>query len=97
MGASPGPPYCCRDRGFPAGVIVATHAALTLETVHTDRSLRAALGGRDIICRANDVLMERFHIDAVDASSSLTRLAEESHRPVVVAEELLQAKEAANK
>lgn len=86
--------------GAPAqedGEIVATHTALTLEAVHHDRNHRSALGSRDIIGQAKGVLMERFDIDAVDAFSLLTRLAEESHRPVVViAKELLDAKEATN-
>ncbi len=76
-----------------AGEILATHTALTLDAVHHDRHYRSALGSRDIIGQAKGVLMERFDIDAVAAFALLTRLSEESHRPVVVvAEELLETK-----
>ncbi|MBV9514803.1 MAG: GAF and ANTAR domain-containing protein [Mycobacteriaceae bacterium] len=76
-----------------AGEILATHTALTLEAVHHDRHYRSALGSRDIIGQAKGVLMERFEVDAVAAFALLTRLSEESHRPVVVvAKELLENK-----
>ena len=76
-----------------AGAILATHAALTLEAMHHDRHYRSALGSRDIIGQAKGVLMERFDIDAGAAFALLTRLAEESHRPVVVvAKEMLETK-----
>jgi GAF domain-containing protein len=78
-----------------AGEILATHMALTLEAVHHDRHYRSALGTRDIIGQAKGVLIERFDVDAVAAFALLTRLAEESHRPVVVvAKELLETKSA---
>jgi GAF domain-containing protein len=78
-----------------AGEILATHMALTLEAVHHDRHYRSALGSRDIIGQAKGMLMERFDVDALAAFALLTRLAEESHRPVVVvAKELLETKPA---
>jgi AmiR/NasT family two-component response regulator len=78
-----------------AGEILATHMALTLEAVHHDRQYRSALGSRDIIGQAKGMLMERFDVDALAAFALLTRLAEESHRPVVVvAKELLETKPA---
>ena len=78
-----------------AGEILATHMALTLEAVHHDRHYRSALGSRDIIGQAKGMLMERFDVDAVAAFALLTRLAEQSHRPVVVvAKELLETKSA---
>lgn len=76
-----------------AGEILATHTALTLDAVHHDRHYRSALGSRAIIGQAKGVLMERFDIDAVAAFALLTRLSEESPRPVVVvAKELLETK-----
>lgn len=76
-----------------AGQILATHAALTLEAMHQDRHYRSVLGSRDIIGQAKGVLMERFDIDVAAAFSLLTRLSEQSHRPVVVvAKELLETK-----
>jgi transcriptional regulator with GAF, ATPase, and Fis domain len=75
-----------------SGEILATHMALTLEAVHHDRHYRSALGSRDIIGQAKGMLIERFDV-AVAAFALLTRLAEESHRPVVVvARELLETK-----
>jgi hypothetical protein len=76
-----------------AGEILAIHAALTLDALHHDRHYRSALGSRDIIGQAKGVLMERFDIDAIGAFALLTRLAEESRRPVVVvAKEVLGTK-----
>ena len=59
--------------------------------MHHDRHYRSALGSRDIIGQAKGMLMERSDVDAVAAFALLTRLSEESHRPVVVvAKELLE-------
>jgi GAF domain-containing protein len=66
------------------GVVVATHMALTLESMHHDRHYRSALGSRDIIGQAKGILMERFDIDAGAAFALLTELAHKAHRPVVV-------------
>jgi GAF domain-containing protein len=76
-----------------AGAILATHIAMTLDALHQDRHYRSALGSRDIIGQAKGVLMERFGVDAVAAFALLTRLADESHRPVVVvAKDFLESK-----
>jgi GAF domain-containing protein len=84
-------PYGLDDDAQEAGTILATHLALTLDGMHHDRHYRSALGSRDIIGQAKGVLMERFDIDTNRAFALLTRLAEESHRPVVVvAKELLE-------
>jgi GAF domain-containing protein len=86
-------PGALDDETEQAATILATHTALTLETMHHDRHYRSALGSRDIIGQAKGVLMERFEVDATSAFALLTRLAEESHRPVVVvAKELLDHK-----
>lgn len=76
-----------------AGAILATHAALTLEAMHHDRQYRSALGSRDIIGQAKGVLMERCGLDAAASFALLTRLADESRRPVVVvAKEILDSR-----
>jgi GAF domain-containing protein len=86
-------PHGLDDDAQEAGTILAAHMALTLEAVHHDRHYRSALGSRDIIGQAKGMLMERFEIDANEAFALLTRLAEESHRPVVVvAKEMLETK-----
>lgn len=48
---------------------------------------------RQVVRQAKGMLMERFDVGAVAAFALLTRLAEESHQPVVVvAKELLETK-----
>ena len=86
-------PGCLGSDAEQAGSIVATHAALALDAMHHDRQYRSALGSRDIIGQAKGMLMERFDVDAAAAFALLTRLAGESHRPVVVvAKEMLEKK-----
>lgn len=90
--------YSHRRRGFDAsaeklGLILATHAALTLEAVQRTRQFRSALGSRDIIGQAKGILMERYDITPGAAFALLTRLSQESHKPVVVvAKELVDTK-----
>ena len=90
--------YSQRRRGFDAaaeelGLILATHAALTLEAVQRTRQFRSALGSRDIIGQAKGILMERYDISPGAAFSLLTRLSQESNKPVVViAKELVETK-----
>jgi transcriptional regulator with GAF, ATPase, and Fis domain len=75
------------------GLILATHAALTLEAVQRTRQVRSALGSRDIIGQAKGILMERYEISPGAAFSLLTRLSRESNKPVVViAKELVETK-----
>lgn len=90
--------YAHRPGGFDAGaeelgLILATHAALTLEAVQRTRQFRSALGSRDIIGQAKGILMERYDISPGAAFSLLTRLSQESNKPVVViAKELVETK-----
>jgi transcriptional regulator with GAF, ATPase, and Fis domain len=67
-----------------SGLILATHAALTYQSVQRARQVRSALGSRDIIGQAKGKLMERYDIGASAAFGLITRLSEESKRPVVV-------------
>jgi GAF domain-containing protein len=81
-----------------AGAILATHAALTLQAVQRGRQFRSALGSRDIIGQAKGILMERYDIGAGAAFSLLTRISQESNKPVVViAKELVETKPGAKK
>lgn len=90
--------YSHRPHGLDAdaeelGLILATHAALTLEAVQRTRQFRSALGSRDIIGQAKGILMERYEISPGAAFSLLTRLSQESNKPVVViAKELVETK-----
>jgi AmiR/NasT family two-component response regulator len=77
---------------------VATHTALTLDSVRHHRHLRSSLGSRDIIGQTKGILMERFAVDADSAFALLTSLAEKSQQPVVVvAKQLLDERSRAEK
>ena len=67
-----------------SGFVLATHAALTLQAIHRGRHFRSALGSRDIIGQAKGILMERYDIGAGAAFSLLSRLSQESNKPIVV-------------
>jgi GAF domain-containing protein len=90
--------YSYHPRGFHAaaeelGLILATHTALTLEAMQRSRQFRSALGSRDIIGQAKGILMERYEISPGAAFALLTRLSQESNKPVVViAKELVETK-----
>jgi transcriptional regulator with GAF, ATPase, and Fis domain len=86
-----------KPHGFDAdaaelGRLLATHAAVTLHNVHRGRQFRSALGSRDIIGQAKGMLMERYDVGAGAAFSLLTKLSQESGKPVVVvAKEVVEA------
>jgi transcriptional regulator with GAF, ATPase, and Fis domain len=67
-----------------SGLVLASHAALTLQAIHRGRHFRSALGSRDIIGQAKGILMERYDIGAGAAFSLLSRLSQESDKPIVV-------------
>ena len=76
-----------------AGLILAAHAALAMNTITRGRQFRSALVSRDIIGQAKGMLMERYEIGAAAAFSLLTRLSQESNKPVVViAKEIVENK-----
>ena len=76
-----------------SGAIVATHTALTLEFTQRSRQFRSALGSRDIIGQAKGMLMERYGIGAGAAFALLTKVSQESRKPVVaVAKEIVEDK-----
>jgi GAF domain-containing protein len=78
-----------------SGLVLATHAALTLQAIHRNRQFRSALGSRDIIGQAKGMLMERYEISAGAAFALLTRLSQESNKPIVViAKEVVEPKPA---
>ena len=86
-------PYGFGDDAEELGAIVATHSALTLDVLHRNRQFRSALGSRDIIGQAKGILMERYEIGATAAFNLLTKVSQESGKPVVViAKELIEAK-----
>lgn len=81
-----------------AAAILAAHAAATLQWMQRGRRLRSGLGSRDIIGKAKGILMERFGIGGAAAFSLLSRLSQESHKPVVVIpKELIESHEATGK
>jgi GAF domain-containing protein len=77
-------PHGLDEQAEAAGEALATHAAVTLQAVQRGRQFRSALGSRDIIGQAKGVLMERYDIGAGPAFELLTRLSQESSKPVVV-------------
>ena len=73
------------------GAILAAHAALTLDAVQRNRRYRSALGSRDLIGQAKGIITERYGLSAEAAFNLLTRLAEQSNKPVVmIAKEIVE-------
>jgi transcriptional regulator with GAF, ATPase, and Fis domain len=88
-------PHAFGPEAEQAGLVLATHAAVTLQAVARTRQFRSALGSRDIIGQAKGMLMERYDITAAASFALLTRLSQESNKPVVViAKELVEKKTA---
>ncbi|WP_396935107.1 GAF and ANTAR domain-containing protein [Mycolicibacterium sp.] len=87
--------YAERAHAFDAeavesGLIVATHCALAWNLVRRDEQFRSALTSRDVIGQAKGMLMERYHIDAVQAFEVLKRLSQNANIPLVdVAHEIV--------
>jgi transcriptional regulator with GAF, ATPase, and Fis domain len=76
-----------------AGLVLATHAAVTMQAVQRSRQFRSAMGSRDIIGQAKGILMERYEVGAGAAFALLTKLSQESHRPVVaIAKEVVETR-----
>jgi GAF domain-containing protein len=81
--------YADRPNAFGAdgeliGLAFATDAEAVLEIGRREKRYRKALTNRDLIGRAKEILMERFHIDPVTAFSLLAQLAKDRRQPVSV-------------
>jgi GAF domain-containing protein len=85
-------PHAFDAESMEVGFIVATHTALAWNMLRRDQQFRSALASRDLIGQAKGMIMERFHIDAVQAFELLSRLSQNSNTPVAeIARQLVEA------
>lgn len=85
-------PHAFDGESMEVGLIMATHTALAWNMLRRDQQFRSALASRDVIGQAKGMMMERFHIDAVQAFELLSRLSQNSNTPVAeIARQLVEA------
>lgn len=65
------------------GEILAQHAAVAMAGSKAVEQMQRAIASRDAIGQAKGIIMERFHIDAVQAFALLTRLSQDSNTKLV--------------
>ncbi|BBX37060.1 response regulator [Mycolicibacterium mageritense DSM 44476 = CIP 104973] len=61
------------------GSVLAAHAAVAILASRHDENLQSAIASRDVIGQAKGILMERFHVDAVQAFELLRELSQTSN------------------
>ena len=76
-------PHGFNDDSAELGGIFATHVALAWSMMRRQDQFRSALASRDIIGQAKGLIMERFHLDAVEAFELLTRLSQQSNTKLI--------------
>ena len=88
-------PHAFDNESMEVGLVMATHSALAWNTLRRDEQFRSALASRDIIGQAKVMIMERFHVDAVQAFELLARLSQNTNTPVVdVARQIVNRRQA---
>jgi transcriptional regulator with GAF, ATPase, and Fis domain len=76
-------PNAFDDDAEEIGYVLATHAALALDTAQREDHFRSALASRDVIGQAKGILMARLGITALQAFELLKRLSQESNTKLV--------------
>lgn len=80
------------DESVETASVVATYIALAWRALRHHEQFHSALATRDIIGQAKGTLMERFHLDAVEAFDLLARLSQQTNTKLVhVAQRLIDA------
>ncbi|SIS04936.1 GAF and ANTAR domain-containing protein [Williamsia sterculiae] len=73
-------------------IVLATHAAIAINTARRGEQFRSALASRDIIGQAKGMIMERYNTNAIAAFNILTKLSQDSNIPLTaVATRLVEA------
>ncbi|MFE0749007.1 GAF and ANTAR domain-containing protein [Gordonia sp. NPDC058843] len=62
--------------------MLATHAAIALDTAKRGQQFRSALASRDIIGQAKGMIMERYDTDSLQAFGILRQLSQDTNCPV---------------
>jgi GAF domain-containing protein len=65
------------------GRIFAAHSSVAWNAVRRDEQFKRALASRDTIGQAKGMIMERYHVDAVQAFEVLRKLSQDSNVPLV--------------
>jgi hypothetical protein len=72
------------------GEILAQHAAVAMAGFQAAEQMQRAIASRDTIGQAKGIIMERFHVDAVQAFALLTRLSQDfEHKLFDVAKNII--------
>ena len=75
-GAAPG---AFTDDSITTGEILAQHAAVALAGTTAEQHFAAALASRDVIGQAKGMIMERYHVDAIQAFELLKHFSQHSN------------------
>ncbi|WP_435825424.1 GAF and ANTAR domain-containing protein [Mycobacterium simiae] len=85
-------PYAFDEDSLETGLIFATHLALGWAALRRDEQFRSALASRDIIGQAKGMIMERYHLDAIQAFELIKRLSQDANTRVIdIATRLIEA------
>lgn len=72
------------------GLIFAAHSSVAWNSARREDQFKRALASRDIIGQAKGMIMERYHVDAVQAFELLRKLSQDTNVPLIkVATELV--------
>jgi GAF domain-containing protein len=72
------------------GLIFAAHSSVAWNSARREDQFKRALASRDMIGQAKGMIMERYHVDAVQAFELLRKLSQDTHVPLIkVATELV--------
>jgi GAF domain-containing protein len=83
-------PNAFSDESRTLGLIFAAHSSVAWNAARRDAQFQRALASRDTIGQAKGMIMERYHVNAVQAFDLLRKLSQDSNVPLIqVAAELI--------
>jgi len=72
-------PHAFGDESRTLGLVFAAHSSVAWNSARRETQFQRALASRDIIGQAKGMIMERYHVDAVQAFELLRKLSQDSN------------------